>query len=81
MFLCRHNLMDYSLLLFVEQNENYKPQMALRKLTTLDRSRKDTALNKVGSSSSSISSQKQSLGSEKEFISNEDEKNFFNIVR
>lgn len=55
--------------------------MALRKLTTLDRSRQDTALNKVGSSSSSISSQKQSLGSEKEFISNEDEKNFFNIVR
>ena len=53
MFLCKHNLMDYSLLLFVEQNPNYQEQ-TLRKKTTLERSR-NTTLNKKDSDSSNPS--------------------------
>jgi len=40
LFLCNHNLMDYSLLLFVEKNPNYQEPMI--KKSTIDRSRNNT---------------------------------------
>ena len=78
MFLCRYNLMDYSLLLFVELNPNYQQPQILRKKTTFDRQR-NTALNQKDTLSSGPSSKKPSIGSEVDLINQDDDKEFFNV--
>jgi 1-phosphatidylinositol-4-phosphate 5-kinase len=62
LFLCKHNLMDYSLLLFVELNPNYVQPQIQRKLTSIERQRNTTLKSKDSDTNPSL--QKPSISSE-----------------
>ena len=69
--------MDYSLLLFVEQNENYQPPPTIeRKKTSPDQQRNNTLKNS-NSFERNLTVQKPSISSDSEFSSAENDINFF----